>query len=921
MSDVARTQVRLRRRVRAELGRLRAAPVTVVSAAGVGLVAIALVATADESSGWPGLIKGFASNAAAAAILAVFAYVIFVLRFRRARLSEYLDRHRATGEDDEERPVPRVAHDALVNTVVDELLTARPPRSCLLVGPADIARSSALEELPALLTERGRVPIVVDLSREGGISSLPACTRQRFIGEFAGSAGDDAAAGRVFAQLISQERAVAVVTGLDTLNEGLSKRARREALDRLLRGCLTERLPVVATLSDELAPAIGEIAVLRIPPAARSELATHLIERLSDRGLPVDVHSEESLTSLFAGLGAPTRDPFLLELAADLAAARVRRGESLTGALAELFEDQDAFRRHVGWMCERVLGCRTPEAAASQSPIAFALRAIGLEAHFRQDLPTSWDDASRGLGEEERRRFTAGVSELAQKDIVSVEGDGGGAILRFAHAGWLAFAGGLGVGTDPERWRTLLRPGAAQATLDALTVALLLEGVAPERSFLAVLDRVADCDDAAVSLDVALAVIATLQLEEGPLAIGEREIAALTGSWRASTDPVRLAFVAGVDFARAPLLLDFLWAQVVAPAFRFNSFRVRRAVCARLAALGPVAWGHLRGTWLALTADALGRDLSALAREEPDSDWERFGLAVASLCWVVPSLVVELDGDDRAHGLELLRGLRAVAQNGWEGGAPVADATDIGIEISLAEGFKIAATRAAGARRSLEDWWWEEARDAFESAESWISEQALLQALALADREEGRVDELARWTTASESRHPFVRETAALVLRDLESPAGHTHRQQYVWLDDIEALHDGGLELVPAAHRLLGLSTLLINFAENAFQTRDAGAASRVRAFTSSELPRCFRRASHAATMYEPGFECDCEFRLCGETALGRVGGRRFSRAFVKRAEASASSPVVAESRLFARHAFRDAWRALDEKLATGRDP
>ena len=475
------------------------------------------------------------------------------------------------------------------------------------------------------------------------------------------------------------------------------------------------------------------------------------------------------------------------------------------------------------------------------------------------------------------------------------------------------------MGVARERWGTLLRPGASQATLDALTVALVLEGAQEERSFLAVLRRVADWDEHAVSLDVALALITTLQLDGGPLTIGEREADALARSWRSSTDSVRLRFVADVRFDRAPFLVDFLWEQVIPPAFHLNSFRVRRAVCARLASLGPVAWQRLGREWRELAADAHSRNLSTNARAGAAGDWDRFALPVASLCWLLPSLVLELEDGRRDEALALLTDLREVAWKGWDDGAPPSeDATDVGIEISLAEGFKIAAVRAPASQPELEDWWWEEAREFFKSAHSWISQQALLQALALADRRDRRVGKLAAVAARSESRHPFVRETAALVLRDVEAPEGATARQQYVWLDDQQALYDGGLELVPAAHRLLGISTLLINFAEHAAATREDGAASRVRAFTTRELPRCFRQAGHAATMYD--FECDCGLGLCGPAARGPVGHRRISSAFAKRAEATAGAPLAGERGIFARQGFREVWRALDDDLGRARD-
>jgi hypothetical protein len=918
MSLARRTRARLGRRASDRLRSLSGAPVVVASVLAAVLVAVTLYLTVDESDGWPALVRGFAANAVGAAVIAGFAYLLFVLRFRQARLSRYLERYRVSEE--RRSAVSDVAYTALQHSVVDEFLSARPPRSCLLVGPPDIARSAALEELPGLLVRRGRrVPVVVDLHREGSVESLPACTRQRFITELVGAAGDDAGAARLFANLIGSGRAVAVISGLDAISEGLSKRARRTTITELLRGCLTEGLPVVATLSEDLVPPLGDIAVLRIPPASSQRVAEHLWAELRTRRLVGSRDEPDAdLLARFAELAEPTRDPVLLQLAADLVAARARRGESVHAALAGLFEDPHAFRRHLAWMCEWALGCRMHEAAEAQSTLAFALRTIGVEAHFRQDLPTTFDDAATGLDDEHRRRFAAGVSELAQKDVLSISGTGGGAALHFTHAGWLAFAGALGLGTSPELWQPLLRPGAAQATFDALTMALLLDGrTGGERSFLAVLDRVADCDEARVSLDAALAVIAPLQLEPDGLAVGDAELATLEQAWRGSTDSVKLAFVRGVDFARAPRSVDFLWSQVIPPAFQRNPFHVRRAMCARIAGLGGCSWRQLGETWRELVADALERDLSRPLDAGPARDWDEYGLSVASLCWITPSLLVELDGGERGAALALLRELHEVARKGWSDGAPRARATDIGIEISLAEGFKISAARAAATGAPLEEWWWNEAREFFENAHSWISEQALLQALALADPEHEpnrRVHDVARWTKGSQSRHPFVRETAALALEDAER--AHTKREQWVWRDDMQALEDGGLDLVPGAHRLLALSTLLINLSEHAFRERHDGDA-RIRAFTTHELPRCFRRASYTDTMQ--AFECDCGFRLCGADTCERVGQREFSRAFAKRAEGTARAPVLAGRRLFTRHAFAHVWKVLDATLARDR--
>lgn len=926
MTGLRRTRSQVRRLIDRNIAPLRAAPALLLSAVALLLVTLILIVTAAKT-GWTDLLQGFASNVVAAAVLGGFAYLIFVLRFRRAKLSGYLDRYRPRGTTgDDTRPSGPYA--ALLRTVVDELLAARPPSSCLLVGDADVARNDALAELPVMLAARKLVPVVVDLRRERTVASIAVCARTRFVADLVGSAGDEASGGRVFANLLMNERAVAVVVGLERLNEGRSMRERCEAIADLLRGCLSERLPFVAALPDDLAPSISEIAVLRIPRVSRGELGARFGRRVRDRARLSDPEVDEHFQELFDELAEPTRDPFYLDLAIDCLISRVRQGESVVGAAEALFADPRAFRRQLGWMCERALECGLPDAAAASSAVAFALRTIGAEMHYRQDLPTTWGDVCRDLDQDGERRFALGVSALTRMGVVTIAGEGD-RVLRFAHPGWLALAGGLGVGLESSRWTDLLRPGVAQATLDALTVAMLLDPGAArgdDRSFLQVLARLAGKDESNISLDLAVAAIAALQLDEKPLELGRRELCSLERSWRLSTDATRLSFIDKIDFNRCQELTDLLWQEVVPPAFQKNSYRVRRRACMKLASLGELAWGRLEWTWKELVDEAKYRDLSPAMRSM--ADWQDYGLPLASLCWVLPSLAIELDGDERRKATDLLHDVRGIARKGWGAKPAGTGRADIGLEISLAEGFKIAAARMAPSddryetaprgmapsAASADDRWLAETRDFFSSAKSWVSAQALVHSLALADPDDERMGGFARQTAGSADQHPFVREAAALVLRGIESQPAGIARQRYAWLNDVQALDDGGLDLVPEGHRLLGLSTLLINFAEHSFRIREDGADSRDRAFTTSDLPRCFRRSGDTATMFES--PCECEFGLCGPDAKGEIGDRRFSRAFAKRAEATCAAPVLSEHGAFVGEPFRDVWRVLDVELA-----
>ena len=68
------------------------------------------------------------------------------------------------------------------------------------------------------------------------------------------------------------------------------------------------------------------------------------------------------------------------------------------------------------------------------------------------------------------------------------------------------------------------------------------------------------------------------------------------------------------------------------------------------------------------------------------SDWTRYGLPLASLAWLLPSLIEHLAAPDREVSMRLLRAIREVVTSHDPAPGP-----DVGLEISLAEGFKLAS--------------------------------------------------------------------------------------------------------------------------------------------------------------------------------------------------------------------------------------
>jgi hypothetical protein len=317
--------------------------------------------------------------------------------------------------------------------------------------------------------------------------------------------------------------------------------------------------------------------------------------------------------------------------------------------------------------------------------------------------------------------------------------------------------------------------------------------------------------------------------------------------------------------------------------------------------------------------DAAGADLSPLSRLTPT--WSRIGIPLASLGWTLPTLVLHLDGKAGEDGRRLLADAVAVVTGSGDqaGRGP----PDPGLEISLAEGFKMASSLDVlfGPCPARVPPWREEATLLLARSRSWVSRQALHQAIALcgwAAAGPGRNSESQR----SGREHPFVREAMVLAHR--------SRLEREIWLDDVEALHDGGLALSAQAHRLLGITTLLIDLcesmaakalaglragevAEEARREWESHLVARVDALTSSELPNCFRSVLHTRNLIDG--RCRCEFQLCGRAEPGSAGHRRISRAFAERAVSTASARrALGRERAFVRRRFAHIWRYVLER-------
>jgi hypothetical protein len=872
-----------------------------------------------QTTGLLPLLQAQAISAVSVALLGLVAWLGFRLRFSDAK-SRYLARYRLASDE----PESKTSTHRFVQSVVTQLMAAKPPRSLLVVTDTG-ALSPELERLvPVWMVRAGLMPIVIDVSDCDSSRTVPALSRMTFVSQLAATSGDEARAERLFRREADRGKEAVVILGLNKVVGAKPRSARRSTVYALLRSSLDERLPFVAAVSEELAPILSEVAVIRVGEHGEQDLSALLETALARRGVVPSPTAAQLATAVIRDR-RDVNDPWHIDVAADVVAGRVRAGVESDQAVRDAFGNRCVADLELAWLYEKATGCDPCQAGADDSGVAHTLGLVGTQAHYRQDLTTLWRDITREFSVAEELQFASGVSQLSRHGVIDVTGDAANPCLQFTHPRWLALAGAVGFGLDSDRWADLLTPGVPQPTVDALTAALLLtaaRGERPHPSFLNVLSSLKKGSVGDLSLDMISAVLRALQIDGGVVVVGDEEMGALRRTWRPATDEARLLFVRIVN--AQPRIARFLWDQIVPPCFDLNSYRLRRAVSAKLATMGAVAWAELERVWQELAEAAGDADLSPRARLTR-TDWTRCGLPLASLAWVVPSLVDQLDGAARAQALRLLQGIGRILTE--PGDQSPESRPDPGLEISLAEGYKFASVAGLGRSPVDDPPWLAEAISLLGRVRSWVSKQALQQAVALATP----AGSAAANTAGADARHPFVREAVALARRAANAGAAEAPGRERravavrdIWFDDVQALEDGGFSLSPEAHRLLGLSTLLINLAEgeHARAAREHRSVpegplteqnarrvdARVLALTSDKLPRCFVSASHTATMLD--VDCDCEFRLCGPKGQQAIGHRQISRSFAQYAETTASVRPVGQSGVaFTGRQFAAVWR------------
>jgi hypothetical protein len=893
--------------------------VAVIAATGVLVALVAVVwrtAGAEranrQTTGLLPLLQAQAVSLLSLAALAGAAYLWYRLTHLQARRT-YLARceRGADASSTDER-----AMQPLATTIVGQLRDVRPPRSALVVtddpdvGAALLARVTRAIATGQHWTALRLLPVTVDVSKADGDTSVPALVQESFVRLFTDASADRPRAERLLRRAMRRHRVVALLSGLDRVAEERSEAFRRRVIAAVLHSCLDERLLFVSAVPAELVTPMSDVAVLRELPATVAGQAKALVQRVA-AVVPVD---QQTLTAdVMASLpAAAPLSRWEARLAGDVVVLLHRGGMPLHDALVAALTEHDPDLRQIGWM--KRLTEDAVEHREDGTPVARALTALGVAAHYRQEL-TVPEDVLRDQGPA-GLDLDLGLWRLARRGVVSTSSDDGttapSRTVRFTRPEWFSFAGAQAIGLEPGRWRWLLRPEVSQATLAALTMATAAADPPPARSPVALLAGLREGRTDDLTLEMITAATRGLRRHR-PMDLGPGDLEVLERAWAVSSQPARLAFIGALE--PDPGLAAFCWGRALPTGGRYA---VRRAATRRLAAMGEPAWLRMRSGWVDLVTAAEAADLRDTSRSaDAASAWVCVARPFATLGWTLPSLCGVLEPPYSDDALELLHRMvsRVTRPVDGELGAP-----DAGLEISLAEGIKLAsgvtARSVANAAALVE-----QGRTLFSAARAWSTKVVLLQGVGLAGGVTPTgvdVDAVA----ANEDEHPFVREAAMLTARHRTEPG-----DEDIWLDDVQSLQDGGLELSDQAHRLLALTTLLINLAERQARPSDVpvpeGLRRRTAALTGRELPRCFVRAGHTATMFQA--ECDCPFRLCGPKVTGTIGDRRFSAAFAQRAEATTASRPLTPGRPFVTRGFSRVWRReevlrdVDEQVAGGR--
>jgi hypothetical protein len=819
-----------------------------------GLLLLAGLGLAVQRGSLETTVGDVAVNVAASALVALAAVVGFSIGTRRWVLGRLLAYQQRTVS------APTAAIGSRPNqarAVVAQLRDNRRAGSLLLQAPAGSSRASFIRELVTALSAARVVAIVVPeqaLSQGGVAQAATDAFRTLLV-----KAGvTEVPLSRTLESLADRRRLVVVVDGLDGFDHPATRSSAEQITGRRAAELTAAKLPFLATVDPGSTPAelldcrvtLSALDHTAIAALAGSQAADGPDRRVAVRQLAMAMeHSHLDSRTVLAGstaASAPT-------VAAPAVAA---------SALADngaLWVGLQALRR-AGYP-RRTPDSTHPEITHPDSTHPSAtliVERLARRLALMETTQVDYLELLEEIPEAQWDELPAGMSNLVEHGLLERTHRLGRLVVRFgdAQVGEIAIGSWAAHRTSPYassggRSRTAFAAEAVERVRCAVQTpqdewAAALAAFARHRALIAAGDAHAALDAMGVS-------------------VGPPPADWLHDLWTEVDAVERITFVRRLPGRVSRQYATFLWSRLRYPEFFRNPHLLRRCISRYLGNHGADTWRELAQEWTALV-DLAESGVGMPWFERPnDPVWS--GSAVASLCWIMPSVAAR--APDRPEPGQLLYRLVAAVV---PGGGPERDARpDPGMEISLAEGCKDACNMALVHGLPVPVAVWDAIHALHGSGRSWVTRLIALQAAALAAAAEPQYAErargLCRSLATSRVEHPVGRHYANLLAGVLTDPNAELpymiHR--YVWPDDTEALDAAGGELTDDAAIVLAATTIVLNLAEARVRLNTDSVETqlaRIRTLVTPQMPACVRRSLTALTAGQVA--CSCPLRLCG---------------------------------------------------------
>jgi hypothetical protein len=827
-------------------------------AAVFGAAMLAGLSLAVRLGGLQGTVGDLAVNATASALIALAAIVGFSIGTRRQVLNRLVAYQRRGIDASRVETRPNQAR-----AVVAQLQDNRKAGSLILEAPAGSGRASFVRDLITALADAGVVALhVPEVSIE---ASVVEAATDEFRKLLVKAGVTEVPLIRTLESLASRRRLAVVIDALDGFDHPTDRRSTVEITAARAAELSAANLPYLATVDPGSTP--DELAHCKV---TLSSLDHSTISAVAGAGSAPGMPDRGRAERRFAA--AVQHTMLESQTVLDQVDARSASAADLDDATRRLTTRGAIWTAiqplsRAGYTAQTVVTDRTSAGLIGR----LARRLVLMDAvqiDFAELLDGMADDDLDGLPTAAARLIALGVIERQYR--------GGRLIARFADAQVGEVAVGLWLSRQPEPYR--ISAIRSRTAFVAEAVGRVTHAVGGERAeWTEALRAFAAQGALAAAGDTFAALTAEGVAVPAPASDWLHDV------WTTVDVAERIAFVRRLPASVSRPLAAFLWSRLEQPQLRHNPHLLRRTISRYLASSGPDVWEELKVRWSDLILQAEHGTGLAWFERLGTAPWH--GSAIASLCWIMPTVASTAAGDPEP-GAALRRLTAAVVP----GGGPEQDPRpDVGIEISLAEGCKDAGSSAIVNGLVVPPDVWHSIEALATRGRSWISRMLALQAAALAAAADAARCDAARALCAAATRrseHPLVRRYATILASMLTGPtdALPSATYRYIWPDDTEALDAAGGELIDEAAIVLATTTIVLNLGESRLRTpgdRRKALHSRIRSLVDLNLPTCVD--SPLAAFTANATACRCPFQLCGPDLDTNAVVRPISRTFAYR--------------------------------------